>query len=166
MRLPLTAAFVLILFSITATAQNDSITKQIDEQVWKPFVNTYNNMYTEGFMALHSRKVLRIPEDSKQIYTYDEYAQAIKNTNENGKKNKIKQFIELRFISRFIQDEQAFESGYFKTTVINPDGSKRNSYGKFHVLLHKERDTWKILLDTDAAENVDETIFLKGNPVE
>ena len=165
MRLLLPACFIILLFSITATAQTDSITEQINEQVWKPFINTFNNMYTEGFMALHSKKLLRIPEDNNRIYNYDEYVQNIKTSNENGKKNKIRQSIELRFTNRFIQNEQAFETGYYKTTVVEPDGLKRNSYGKFHVLLQKERDVWKILLDTDAADNVDEATFQKGKPI-
>lgn len=166
MRLPLTACFFMLLFSITATAQTDSLTEQINEQVWKPFINTFNNMYTEGFMALHSKKLVRIPEDSRHIYNYDEYAQNIRTGNENGKKGKIRQSIELRFINRFIQDEQAFETGYFKTTVIAADGLKRNSYGKFHVLLQKERDVWKIIMDTDAGDNVDEATFQKGKSLE
>ena len=124
MRLLLPACFIILLFSITATAQTDSLTEQINEQVWKPFINTFNNMYTEGFMALHSKKLLRIPEDNNRIYNYDEYVQNIKTSNENGKKNKIRQSIELRFTNRFIQNEQAFETGYYKTTVVEPDGLK------------------------------------------
>jgi hypothetical protein len=73
----------------------------------------------------------------------------------------------MRFIQRIASDGKAFEVGYYKTSSTNSTtGEKRTGYGKFHVLLRKENGVWKILMDADASEKTDETIFLSGKPVE
>jgi hypothetical protein len=41
-------------------------------------------------------------------------------------------------------------------------GEQRNGLGEFHVLLRKENGVWKILMDADANEKTDETVFLSG----
>jgi hypothetical protein len=161
------ACIVLMLAPLSpAKAQDDKISRQINEQVWLPFINTFNNMYTEGFMALHSKKLIRIPEDSKRIFTYDEYYENTKRSNDAFKKANYKQTIELRFINRFADKVDAFETGFYKTVIAQSDGIKKTAYGKFHVMLHMEKEVWKITFDTDAAEAVDETLFQTGTAIQ
>ena len=62
------------LFSVQfAYAQSDSLQRQINEQVWKPFISTFNSGDDEGFKAVHSKDVIRVSQDSKQILGYDQY---------------------------------------------------------------------------------------------
>ena len=78
-----------------------------------------------------------------------------------------KKNIELRFIQRIAASGKAFEVGYYKTTGTDTaTGKTRTGYGKFHVLLRRENNIWKILMDEDANENTTEAVFQTGKPLE
>ena len=165
MRHSITFLIVLLSFQFLS-AQSDSLQKQINEQVWKPFISSFNRGDDEGFKDVHSKDIIRVSQDSKQILGYDEYFKkipdSIKATWGKWKKN-----IELRFIQRIAAYGKAFEVGYYKTTSTDTtSGKTRTGYGKFHVLLRKENNTWKILMDEDANENTTEAIFQTGKPME
>lgn len=156
----------LFMFCNFSFSQIDSLQKQINEQVWKPFIQSFNSIDTDGFMAVHSKDVSRVIQDSKLVYGYDRYYQEHKAGDERTKQSNRKRSLELRFIQRIAGNDKAFEIGYFKTTSLQPNGQARSFYGKFHVLLRKEKGTWKILMDADASEKTDESIFLTGSPLE
>jgi ketosteroid isomerase-like protein len=156
----------LIFLFFQSFSQADSLQKQINEQVWKPFIQSFNNDDKEVFKSVHSKDVIRVIRDDNTILGYDEYFREIPDSIKlnwgNWKKN-----IELRFIQRIANNDKAFEAGYYKTTSANiSTGEKRVGYGKFYVLLRKENGTWKILMDADAKEKTNETIFLTGTPIE
>ena len=159
--------FLIILFSCQLTsAQSDSLQKQINEQVWKPFISSFSTGDDEGFKAVHSKDVIRVSQDSKQISGYDQYFKKIPDSI-NATWGKGKKNIELRFIQRIADNGKAFEVGYYKTTSTDTtNGKTRIGYGKFHVLLRKENNIWKILMDEDAIENTTEAVFQTGKPME
>jgi ketosteroid isomerase-like protein len=155
------------LFSFQfAYTQSDSLQKQINEQVWKPFISTFNSGDNEGFKAVHSKDVIRVSQDSKQIFGYDQYFKKMPDSIK-AKWNKWKRNIELRFIQRIASNGKAFEVGYYKTkSTDTTNGVTRTGYGKFHVLLRKENNTWKILMDEDSNDNTTEAVFQTGKPLE
>jgi ketosteroid isomerase-like protein len=160
----------IIIITLTATqythAQSDDLQKQINEQVWKPFITSLNNRDDAGFSAVHSKEVTRINQDSKEIYGYDVYFKKIPDSIK-ARWAAWKNSIELRFIQRIAAGDRAFEVGYYKTTSTNSTtGEKSIKYGKFHVLLRKESGTWKILMDADANEKTTEAIFNSAQPLE
>ncbi len=149
-----------------AFSQNDSLQKEINTQVWKPFIKAFNSDDDEAFRAVHSKDVIRVMQDNDQVIGYDQYFQKIPDSIKakwiDWKKN-----IELRFLQRIASNGRAFEVGYYKTTNSNAvTGEERTSYGKFHVLLRKEKGIWKILMDADAHEKTDDAVFLTANPME
>jgi len=157
---------MFLLFCNLAFSQMDSSQKEINEQVWKPFIKAFNNNDDEAFRAIHSKDVIRVIQDNNQIMGYDQYFQkipdSIKTKWRNWKKN-----IELRFLQRIASKGKAFEVGFYKTTSTHAmTGEKRTGFGKFHVLLRKENRDWKILMDADANEKMNEEIFLSGKPME
>jgi ketosteroid isomerase-like protein len=157
---------MFLLFCNLAFSQMDSLQKEINEQVWKPFIKAFNNNDDEAFRAVHSKDVIRVIQDNNQIMGYDQYFQkipdSIKTKWRNWKKN-----IELRFLQRIASKGKAFEVGFYKTTSTHAmTGEKRTGFGKFHVLLRKENRVWKILMDADANEKTNEEIFLSGKPME
>lgn len=135
-------------------------TGEIDRQVWIPFIQSFNSNDDEGYKAVHSKSIIRIEQDSKMIFTYDQYFQKLPDSLQK-RKNAWKNTIELRFVQRIDDTNIAFEVGYFKTSSIHTVTNRtRVSYGKFHVLLRKENDVWKIVMDADSAEGVTEEVFL------
>ncbi|HRI79855.1 MAG TPA: DUF4440 domain-containing protein [Cyclobacteriaceae bacterium] len=123
---------------------------EINEQVWKPFIENFSNRNTAGFMAVHSKDVVRSPRDSKAIFGWDEYNRQLQQSQ--SKTPRGTRSIELRFTERIIKDNLAFDVGIFKTTFKPNGGTPNDYYGRFHVILRKENGTWKILVDTDSSE--------------
>jgi ketosteroid isomerase-like protein len=164
------AKFLLIVTGLLyyglCFSQTVSFQQEINEQVWKPFIRAFNNDDNEAFRAVHSKEVIRVIQDDDRVLGYGEYFKKIPDSTKakwsNWKKN-----IELRFTRRIASSDKAFEVGYYKTTSTNiATGEKRSGYGKFHVLLRKENGAWKILMDADANEKTDETVFLSGQPMQ
>ena len=147
-------------------SQSNSLQKEINEQVWKPFIKAIINDDNEKLSAVHSKEVTRVIQDDNQILGYNEYFKKIPDSIK-AKWKDWKRDIELRFLQRIASADKAFEVGYYKTSSTNAvTGEKRIGYGKFHVLLRKENGAWKILMDADANEKTDETVFLKAVPME
>lgn len=155
-----------LLWQNPGFSQTANFQKEINEQVWKPFIEAFNNDDDEAFKAVHSKDVTRVIQDDGRLLEYDEYFKKVPDSVKakwaNWKKN-----IELRFIQRIASKDRAFEVGHYKSTSTNiVTGEKRSGYGKFHVLLRKENGVWKILMDADANEKTDEAIFLSAQPLE
>lgn len=160
------AILILISAGYNSFSQADSLQRQINEQVWKPFIASFIKGDDEAFSAVHSKDVSRVMQDSRQIIGYDQYFKkqpdSIKAKWANWKKN-----IELRFTQRIAANDKAFEVGYYKSTSTNTaTGETRSGIGKFHVLLRKEKGVWKIVMDADTREGASEEAFKKAMPLE
>jgi hypothetical protein len=157
---------MLIPFCLHANAQD--FQKEINAQVWKPFIETFNNYDADNFLALHSKNVVRSSRDSKQILNWNQYHKEQRDGDTRSKQNGYKRLLELRFTERIANADQAIDVGIYKTTSINSKGESRSFYGKFLVVLLKEKGTWKILVDTDSSEgnSITEKQFLEAQPLE
>jgi hypothetical protein len=145
----------LMLLGTSVFAQ--SAQKEINEQVWRPFIKGFTENNAELFMSVHSKDLVRSPRDAKKILNWDEYNQQTeKQTGVHG--------IELRFTERISNDNQAIDVGVYKTSYPNHPPF----YGRFHVTLRKENGVWKILVDMDSSEGgtIGEKQFLAANPME
>lgn len=157
--------FLLLISGAITTnvlGQGDSLQKQINQQVWKPFIEAFNAFDTEKFMSVHSREMTRVIQDPKIIFGFEQYYQNVRADNERNKTENRKLTLELRFTQRIASEGRAFDVGYFKVTSQRPDGTTNSFYGKFHVLLRKENGIWKILMDADARDNSNEEVFQKA----
>jgi ketosteroid isomerase-like protein len=157
---------ILVALSLSVFAQNYQ--KEINEQVWKPFIEGFTNANTDMFMNVHSKDLLRSPRDGRSIQTWDEYYTGTKAWNDQRKKSGSKSEIELRFTERLATAAQAIDVGIYKTTNIEPDGQRLSFYGRFHAVLKKESGVWKILVDTDSSEGgtIGEDDFVAAKPME
>jgi ketosteroid isomerase-like protein len=156
--------FLLLVSNVFAqTAQTD-----INNQVWRPFLKSFNDHDTKAFLSIHSKDVIRAPRDAKTVWNWSEYFTQQEKGDTREKASNTKRTLELRFTERIADKEKAVEVGIYKTTYINPDGVPRSFYGRFHVVLRKEQGTWKILVDTDSSENnsISEKDYLAASAME
>ena len=155
-----------LLFTTKVFAQD--FQKEINDQVWKPFKATFGEYNTTGFMAVHSKDLLRSPRDSKTVQSYEQYRSNNEKWNQQDKENKVVRSIDLRFLERMATATQGYEVGIYKVTVTRPDENPQSYYGKFHVALRKENGTWKILVDSDSSEGgtINESAFLQATAME
>lgn len=159
---------VSILYFAVLSLQAQEAQREINEQVWKPFIKTFNGHDAEGFMALHSKDVVRSPRDGKVVWNWSEYFQQQQKGDQHDKDSRVTRTLELRFLERIVNNELAIDVGIYKTTYLPQEGESRSFYGKFLVVLRKENNHWKILVDTDSSEGQDisEDDFLAANPME
>jgi ketosteroid isomerase-like protein len=159
--------FTAIALTLSYIAAAQQYQQEINEQVWRPFIQTFNNFDTEGFMAVHSKDLVRAPLDAKAIMNFDQYKKQNEAGNQQARLANQKRSIELRFLNRVASESQAYEVGVYKTTMTTPDGGSRHYYGKFQVVLRKENGTWKILVDSDTSEGrtITEKDFQEAKPL-
>ena len=155
-----------MLLAVPACAQDPQ--KEINDQVWKPFISSFNSFDTQEFMAVHSRDVVRSPRDAKILQSWDEYFKQQQAGDKRHKESGGSRSIELRFTERIANAKQAIDVGIYKTTSTGKDGKSASFYGRFHVVLRKEGSVWKILVDTDSSEGntIREKDFLAARPLE
>jgi ketosteroid isomerase-like protein len=153
---------LLLLTCSTISLYGQPAQQEINKQVWEPFIKTFNEYDTKGFMAVHSKDAVRSPRDSKTAWNWDEYYQNQEQGDQRGKTSGSKRQLELRFTERIVNKDLAVDVGIYKTTSIRADGIAKSFYGRFHVVLRKENGVWKILVDTDSSEggSISEKDFL------
>jgi ketosteroid isomerase-like protein len=155
----------LLLCTCTVFGQEKSIQDEINEQVWIPFIEAFNDRDQDAFRSVHSPEVIRVLRDRERIFGAEVYFRELPDSIQE-KRAVWQRDLELQFIERIAQRDKAFEVGYYKTIITHTEnGEQMTFYGKFHVLLRKENGQWKILMDADANQNVDEEIFQSANPM-
>jgi hypothetical protein len=110
---------VTVFCFVHADAQSDSLkwVKEINEEVWKPFIAHFISGNKEGFRNVHSKRITRVEIDKERVMNYEKYFPPV---NPNGKKPSpdFQRLFELRFDKRICDGTKAWESGYYKGTVI------------------------------------------------
>ena len=155
--------YTLFLIGFTQFLLGQETQKEIDEQVWRPFIQAYNTFDAEAYNNLHTDDVirstpwgLRIGEEYKKRNT-----EQFNKSKADGKKIEI----DLRFEHRNASGDVAYDVGYYR--VIYGDG--QTSFGRFHVVLKKIDGVWKIAQDWDTNKILDHEVseedFLKANPM-
>ncbi len=138
--------FFLLMISNSLYAQDAAIQKAIDEQVWLPFIKTYNTFDGEGFNALHTKNVLRAgPWGILQGEEY--FANNLKNSA-RSKESGEQRSIAFRFEHRVVKGDVAYEVGYYKV-ASKRNGEVRTFFGRFDVVLRKVDGIWKLAQDWD-----------------
>lgn len=138
--------FALLSFSSQAQKQD---LKDINTQVWVNFTKAYETLDVNLFADLHSEDLIRVSGNSKTIKDKKKYIEGYKKWWHKSNK---KQTISFRFLERIVANGKASERGIYKLTINPNTKEEKNHYGKFHVLLIKENDIWKILVDYDSTE--------------
>jgi ketosteroid isomerase-like protein len=159
---------VILTAAVVNNANCQNFQKEINDQVWKPFISSFNAHDTKVFMAVHSKELVRSSRDSKVVLGWDEYSKQQHTGDQREKDNGTERIIELRFAERIANSNQAIDVGIYKTTVTNKEGKTASYFGRFHVVLRKEGNTWRILVDTDSSEKntIGEDDFLSALPIE
>ncbi|WP_420385503.1 hypothetical protein [Roseivirga sp.] len=152
----------LLLLSVNAFSQ--SVSDDINKDVWFNFMQAYQDLDASLFNQIHTNDVLRIPVDGNMMMIGQEYKDANLENFNRWNQTKVRQKIEFSFYSRIQKANWAYETGIYKLTRFTDNGSQ-SYYGKFHVTLKKVSGTWKIFIDSDSSNGgtIGEEDFLKGD---
>lgn len=159
---------LLALCTVHCFCFSQDYQKEIDEQLWVPFLKASSEFDGEAFMSLQSRDLVRIALDPKLIENYDQYAEGIMpNFRRIKSEGKLSRTTEMRFLTRIASVDAAYETGYFKSVTRMANGEFRTRYSQFYMVLRKENGYWKILVDSDTNLNntITEEMFLAAKPI-
>lgn len=133
-------------FSVAQSAADSTVLKELEMQIWRPFIQHYNNFDAEKFNQLHAKDVLRGgPWGMRVGEAY------FKSNIENDKRSKSagdKRQIAFRFEHRVTNGNIAYEVGYYRVKSIR-NGEEHTYYGRFDVVSKKIKGKWKIAQDWD-----------------
>lgn len=138
---------LLIALGSALQAQKKEVydfSKEIDTQLWESFVDAYNSRNAEKYLALHTDDIIRITKNGiRQGKVFrDEIITSY------GRKGQAQRKIEFKHEHRVHGKDIAYEVGYFKVTYFKETG-KEAYFGRFSVVLKKEKGRWKIAQDWD-----------------
>lgn len=170
MRFPF-ALSLLAALPLQADAQinavlQDSITQAIDQEVWRPFVRAFNVEDAEAYLAVHAKNIVRWPLGWGEPQLGDSVRAQTRRAWSKPERNGEHRVIELWFTHRSHTKAFAYDIGYYRVSVVMPDGGKKEHVGLFNVILGKENGRWKIFLDADNGEGVTVEDLKKGAPLE
>ena len=156
-------ALLLALFSAFGlSAQSDSIRAEIDQQVWRPFVQAYDSYDAAAYNRLHTPDVLR--GGRRGLMVGEEYFDSNRRGFTADQASGAVRHLSLCFETRVQHTDVAYEIGYYQALQVL-GGEQSYYYGQFHVVLKKQDGHWKIAQDWDSGEvagrRVSEADYLK-----
>jgi len=148
---------LFFLFSVTCTLAQDvqSIQKEINQKLWKPFKAAFENIDAPALNALYGKQVLRVTPNG--IDTDNNFKEGNLKRFETNKMNQTKIKLDFWFDSRHTNTDTSYEVGFYRMKLSNLEG-ENTIYGQFHIVLKIEDGAWKIIQDWD-------TTSLNGNTI-
>ena len=156
----------LALLQLSAQTDSSTCAGEINREVWKPFVKHFISGNKKGFRELHSKRITRVLIDDNRLQDYSNYFPPESNSDSGLHKQSQARLFELRFDKRICNGTKAWESGFYKGTVLYPGKPSRVYYGRFFVVLEKEEGAWKIILDADTGKDATATNFENARAME
>ncbi len=148
---------LILLFWVPATAlAQDDVQKEINEQVWIPFIKAYRESDGELLASLHTDDAVRVRQDGGSVDSGLSFLQSRIDSMARAKERGGAE-MQLRLKKRFHNEDSAYEIGYYAVRTT----SNFFSYGEFTVLLKKIDGRWRIAMDADKASTREE--FMTGD---
>lgn len=161
------ALLAMTFLGVSGDSFAGSPSEQIEEDVWIPFLAAATAFDAEGFLAVQSPDLVRVSEDTSEVYGLERYANEIRAGFKRARTRGLKRQSEMRFLSRTSSGDLAYQSGYFHSRATLPSGEEKVRYSRFEVVLRKENGKWKILLDKDTSDGgkITEAMYLRAQPM-
>ena len=146
--------FLFLLTLPKLNAQNNAdYLKEINRDIWLPFIEAYGTLDAEKYKSLQSEDFIRAEGSDRRLPTYKEYFDNVAVWFSDVKKEGRKLSIEFRFVERFANGKVASERGIYQLKTFDATGKLTwTGYGKFHVFMRKLSEKWKIVVDYDSNE--------------
>ncbi|NAY90868.1 DUF4440 domain-containing protein [Muricauda sp. JGD-17] len=166
---PFITPFFLLVFGLTLAQQqqpvqiSEDILKSIEQDVWIPFMEAYDQSDSQKLRAIHSKNIIRVTMAQNQIEIGEAYLDNFGNFVENVKENGSKIGIAFALLTTALDktEQLAYQTGYYRFSSKHHDEKELmvRGYGEFSVVLKKENGQWKIWLDADKRINLSHEDF-------
>jgi hypothetical protein len=118
----------------------------IDREVWIPFVEAVEAFDHARYSGVRSRESVFV--DGRRLFDFQEYVddavEVMRPLQASGSRVRL----EVRFMQRVTDGEQAWEQGLLRSTIIGADGAQLGrGHAHFEAVLRKEAGGWRILTE-------------------
>lgn len=129
---------------------SQSIQKEINDQVWRVQLEAMKTNQADKFISVMSDDVVQISYTRQAIRNKEQFLSQAIAIYHRLIERKLTRTMEFRFLNRIAGNTNAFEDGFFKYELLNEKNESQVFYGYFQVVLKKEKDIWRVLVDYDA----------------
>ena len=140
------------------TEISNAFLQSIENDVWIPFMEAYNESNSKKLKSIHSQDIVRVTVDQNQIETGDAYLDHFGGFVESVKERGGQLGIAFAILTTATNENGtlAYQTGYYRFSSKRADDNqlKVQGYGHFNVGLRKENGAWKIWLDSDARTDI------------
>jgi uncharacterized protein (TIGR02246 family) len=156
---PFVLALMLGLWCTSATAQPDStkikILSAINKEVWTAYAEAWASGSLKTFADLYTEDMIRASGGQYPgLQERNEFVIRNRDNFGRSKASKIRMGLEVRFNERIPYDNTCVERGVMHYVALNEKGERFDNYARFHVLLRKVDEKWKIAYHFDSDENL------------
>ena len=144
--------FLFLILAITpmaAQTDTETIQKEIDQTVWKPFQKAFETLDGDALNATYANQVLRVTPQG--IDTKNAFKKGNTERFAANRKNGDNISLDFWFDSRKTNETTSYEVGFYRIGFTSKEGDTQYSYGQFHIVLEKINRQWKITQDWDTA---------------
>lgn len=136
------AAVGTLLAAQMAHAQSHAA---IDADVWKPVAASVSDADIVAMGRVYHPDAVLVSSAGTRLISrvLPEWGKDIDANSARG----ARATVEFRFTSRQSDAESAFETGVFKYTVIEKDGTSTPSYRRLECLMVKREGKWRIVME-------------------
>ena len=140
-------ALLLPFFAHAAPSTSAETLRELDRDLWTPFVEGVSSYDDAGYLATRSRDFVMVDDRGGNFLDYDYYAvdsaQAMQQLRESG----VKLSAEVRFDTRRSDGEYASERGLLRIVRVDADGRQSTGITRFHAISRKEDGRWRVLTE-------------------
>lgn len=144
------ALIVLFCVSLSWDSASQNIHKEINNQVWRVQLDAMNSNQADKFMSVMSDDVVQVSYSRQTMTNKEQFHNLARLTYKRLVEKKLSRSMEFRFLNRIANTSNAFEDGFYKYELTNEKLEKQVYYGYFQVVLRKEAESWKVLVDYDS----------------
>ncbi|MEO0528911.1 MAG: nuclear transport factor 2 family protein, partial [Bacteroidota bacterium] len=139
---------IVFLFSFAHGISQEArtIQKEIDQSLWKPFQQAFQDLDGAALNTLYAEEVLRVTPEA--IDTENAFKEANLERFATNKANGTTISLNFWFDSRHTNVHTSYEVGFYKIVFLTK-GEENVVYGQFHIVLKKINGKWKITQDWD-----------------
>lgn len=144
------ALIILFYVFLSWDSASQNIHKEINNQIWRVQLDAMNSNQADKFMSVMSDDVIQVSYSRRTITNKEQFHNLASLTYKRLVDKKLSRSMEFRFLNRIATASNAFEDGFYKYELINEKLDKQVYYGYFQVVLRKETESWKVLVDYDS----------------
>lgn len=138
---------ISLLLLVQLGLAQQAIEKEVNETLWKPFVESWSSFDAKVFNSLHTDDVLRA--SGSGLTRGKLYKERTAQSFARSLERKDQRMIHFWFEQRVYSEDTGYEVGYYKIVASRPGQEERTYYARFHVVLRKENGRWRIAQDWD-----------------